>query len=130
MKRLSSTAREKLYDSCRIRNAAGTLETYPRCNIPGCGGFVTPGQRWVESHYPVMKANGGKATGVAHHRCNFRFFCEVEAPTLARAKRARQRHIGATVSSRPLPGGRDDRFKKKMDGTVVQRFPSDARIER
>ena len=63
MPRLSSRAREKLYDSCRQIDAAGVREDYPRCNIPGCGIFVVPGQKWVESHYPVMKTNGGKITG-------------------------------------------------------------------
>lgn len=117
----SSRARENLWLSCRIRNSAGAVERWPRCNIPGCGGFVKPGQRWVESHYPVMKANGGEVTGVAHFRCNFNYWCQVEAPANARADRARQRHIGAFVAKRKFPGGRDDRFRKKMDGTVVER---------
>jgi hypothetical protein len=122
MRSRSSTAREKLYDASRVRNAAGALEEYPRCNIPGCGAFVLPGQRWVESHYPVMKTNGGTVTGVAHQRCNFLFWCEVEAPQLARMKKARRRHIGARVPrGRPLPGGRDDPRKRTIAGPVVER---------
>ncbi len=120
-RRLSSTARERLWNSCRAVDAKGTLEDYPRCNIPGCGAFVTPGQRWAESHYPVMKTNGGTITGVAHARCNFLFWCDVEAPILARAKRARRRHIGAHVSQHPLPGGRGDPRKRTMAGRVVDR---------
>lgn len=122
MGQFSSRARENLWNSCRIRNASDALEAWPRCNIPGCGGFVKPGQRWVESHYPVMKTNGGAVTGIAHFRCNFVYWCEVEAPANARADRARQRHIGAFVPRKKLPGGRDDRLKKKMDGSVVERF--------
>lgn len=118
----SSRAREKLYDRCRIRDAAGKLEDHPRCNIPGCGMLVTPGQRWVESHYPVMKANGGEITGIAHHRCNFLFWCEIEAPALARAKRARQRHIGARMARmRPMPGSRATAWRRRMNGTVERR---------
>lgn len=118
----SSTSREKLYDASRVRNIAGVLEEYPRCNIPGCGAFVTPSQRWVESHHPVMKTNGGKATGIAHYKCNFAFWCEVEAPQIARMKKARRRHIGARVArTRPLPGGRDDPRKRTLDGRLIER---------
>lgn len=120
-RRLSSTAREKLWDRCRVLDDAGKREDYPRCNIPGCGLFVTAGQKWVESHYPVMKTNGGKVTGIAHHRCNFLYWCDVEAPTLARSKKARRRHIGARVADYPLPGGRDDPRKRKIGGGVVNR---------
>lgn len=118
---LSSTAREQLYDRCR-----GEHE-FPICNIPGCGRFVRPGERWVESHYPVPHANGGTETGVAHERCNHLFASEVEVPAMAHADRVRRKHIGAHVSSFPLPGGRNSHLKRKVGGGVV---PRQARVQK
>lgn len=115
-KRLSTTARVALYESCIAEN-----ESWPRCNIPGCGAFVTPGQLWVVSHYPKPHAWNGEATGIAHSRCNADWWARSEAPMMARANRVRAKHIGAFVADTPLPGGRDDRLKKTMRGPTVLR---------
>lgn len=114
-RKLSSRDREKLYDRCRGPNP------YPICNIPGCGRYVMPGQKWVESHYPIPFALGGDETGVAHDLCNRLFASRHEVPVIAKAKRGRQKFIGAWVSSRPMPGGRDDNISKGMDGRVRPR---------
>ena len=42
-------------------------------------------------------------------------------PTIAKAKRIEMRHVGAKRSRSPLPGGRGDKLKKRLDGTVVRR---------
>jgi hypothetical protein len=120
-KHLSNRAREALWCDSRCHDASGKLEEFPRCNIPGCGGFVTPGQKWVESHYPIPAAHGGEATGVAHHRCNFLYWREVEAPMMAHVTRERQKHIGAYRARHPMPGGRGDPRKRTMAGKVVDR---------
>jgi hypothetical protein len=45
-------------------------------------------------------------------------------PKIAKVKRIRQRHLGANLKSKnPLPAGRNSKWKKKMDGTVVRREP-------
>ena len=45
-----------------------------------------------------------------------------DIPAIRKADRAQARHIGAKTRSRsPLPGGRDSKFKRKLDGTVVPR---------
>jgi hypothetical protein len=36
-------------------------------------------------------------------------------------KRKHHAHIGAKRSKSPLPGGRNSKWKRKMDGTVVRR---------
>lgn len=114
-RKLSSSQREALYDRCR------GADEFPTCNIPGCGLPVKPGERWVESHYPVPHALGGTETGVAHEDCN-KFFAEhVEVPAIAKAKRIRRKHIGAHVARCPLPGGRDDTRKRKIGGGVEPR---------
>lgn len=42
-------------------------------------------------------------------------------PTIAKAKRIEMRHLGAKRSRNPLPGGRNDKLKKKITGQVVLR---------
>lgn len=45
-----------------------------------------------------------------------------DVPAIAKAKRREARHIGAKARTRsPLPGGRDSKWKKRLDGTVVPR---------
>lgn len=112
---LSSTDREKLYDRCRGENE------FPLCNIPFCGRPVRVGERWVESHFPVPFALGGTETGVAHERCNKLYAEKVEVPVIAKAKRGRQKFIGAYRTRYPMPGGRDDTVKRTMSGRVVPR---------
>jgi hypothetical protein len=41
----------------------------------------------------------------------------------ARAKRQKIRHIGAAISSRPLPFGRQSPLKRKLNGEIVTRSP-------
>lgn len=118
-RRLSSTARESLWD-CECAKASATDRgDFPICNI--CELPVLPSDRWHESHYPVPAALDGQITGVAHAACNLRHAAQVDVPMIARVKRMRRRAIGAHVSRRPLPGGRDDPRKKTLDGRVVDR---------
>lgn len=114
-RKLSSSDREKLYDLCRGN------DEFPACNIPGCGGLITIGQAWVESHFPVPHALGGTEVGVAHERCNKFYAEQIEVPAIAKAKRGNRKHIGAHVSRTPLPGGRHDTRKRKIGGGVVER---------
>ena len=114
-RRLSTTAREALYDRCR-----GAAE-FPTCNI--CGQLVLVGDAWDESHEPEGPpfCFGGTETGVAHRTCNRRHGAEVVRPLDAKATRSRQKHIGAFQTRHKLPGGRMDWRKRKMDGSVVTR---------
>lgn len=117
-RRLSSSAREALYDRCRGDNE------FPTCNI--CG-LPVDGTReaWHESHDPdgSPHALGGTETGVAHADCNLRHGAEVVTPLVAKVKRVRQKHIGAHVSRFPMPGSRNSRFKKKIGGGAEVRQP-------
>lgn len=45
-----------------------------------------------------------------------------DIPAIAKAKRMKCKHIGAK-SSRPFPGGRKSKFKRKVSGEVVLREP-------
>lgn len=120
-RRLNSKGRADLYEREAEKARHAGLGEHPRCNIPFCGQPVRPGERWAESHYPKPHAWNGRITGVAHFRCNFDYWCQVEAPMMAKAERVRRRFIGAQVSATPLPGGRDDRLKRTMRGKTVLR---------
>jgi hypothetical protein len=114
MQRRSTREREKLYD--RFRGDAA----FPRCNI--CNMDIMPGQRWHVSHDTLLpRALGGEVTGLAHDRCILDHARNIDVPLIAKAKRIRQRHIGAWRSSNPLPGGRDSPFKLTMDRRIVDR---------
>jgi hypothetical protein len=115
---LTNRQREELWDSeCAKATAQGRGE-HPICNL--CNEPVTvPGDRWHESHNPYLpRAIGGSSDGIAHERCNLHHGHKIATPQVAKAKRVRQKFIGAFRSSRPLPGGRDDPRKKTMDGLV------------
>jgi hypothetical protein len=93
------------------------------CHI--CDQPIVPGQRWQVSHV-VPLALGGKDVdsnrAPAHKRPCHEWQTRVtDLPAIARAKRARARHIGAHVPRRRLPFGRDDRLKRRIDGQIVFR---------
>ncbi len=112
-RRLSSTAREELYDRCR-----GDKD-HPDCNL--CGEPVLIGDAWDDSHVGAPHALGGNETGVAHRSCNRRDGAEVVTPMVAKAKRGRQKFIGAHQTRYPMRGGRDDKISRGMDGRVKPR---------
>lgn len=115
-KRLSTTEREQLYDAARPHPEAYPI--CPRCRLP-----VFSTDRWHAGHELSPHLGGRNAADqVEHARCNLRFAAEVEIPAIAHLERVRQRFIGAFRSRVPLPGGRDDRLRKKIDGTVVRRL--------
>jgi hypothetical protein len=116
-KRLSSSERERLYEAARP--TSGACPICPRCRLP-----VFPTDRW-HAGQELSPLLGGRnvADQVEHARCNLKFAAEVEVPRIAHNKRVRQRFIGAFQSRTPLPGGRDDRLRKKIDGTVEERRP-------
>jgi hypothetical protein len=89
-----------------------------------CSLKVVPGEDWDVSHDIPLEA-GGKDDEtnwfVAHRKCHRVHTSTVDMPLIAKVKRVHQRHIGAKQSKSPLPGGRNSKWKKRMDGTVVKR---------
>jgi len=90
-----------------------------------CNMKVVPGQEWDVSHDIPLEAGGKDDDSnwlVAHRKCHRTHTAKVDAPMIAKVKRIHQKHIGAKRMSRsPLPGGRNSKWKRKMDGTVVSR---------
>lgn len=112
--------REALYaDECHKALAAGRGE-HPICRL--CDLPITPGSPWDinhEAHKP--KWLGGAVDGISHKRCNRLHNNQVDTPLFAKNERTRRKHLDLSRSATPLPGGRDDRIKKKMNGDVVVR---------
>lgn len=121
MTRLSSRDREKLYDAeaAKARGAGrGNLPICNICSLPIDG----VRQAWDVSHDPTLpKWLGGDAVALAHRRCNRLWNNRHDTPLYFKVKRIRQHHIGAKVSQRPLPGGRDSPIKIKIGRQVVDR---------
>jgi 5-methylcytosine-specific restriction protein A len=85
---------------------------------------VIPGEEWDVSHEIPLEAGGRDDDSnwlVAHRRCHRTHTATVDAPLIAKVKRIRARHLGAKKSRTPMPLGRNSKWKRKMDGTIVRR---------
>ena len=87
-----------------------------------CGCAVYPG-RFIFEHVRALELGG------ADDPENIRLTCSACATEktrddharAAKAKRVKQRHLGITHSAKPLPCGRNSKWKKKLNGQVVPR---------
>lgn len=82
-----------------------------------------PREPWIIEHLRPL-ALGGPDTdencGPAHAACAV-MKTRRDLGLIAKAKRVKQRHIGARVAKTPMPHGRNAPTKRKLDGTVVPR---------
>lgn len=121
MKRLSSRAREKLYDAECLKSRLSGLGNLPicvHCHLPIDG----TRDRWHEAHDQYRpKFLGGKVVGIAHAECNMQHNNEHDTPLFAKINRVRQKFIGAYRPRSIIPGSRDHWMKKKMNGVVEKR---------
>ena len=91
------------------------------CHI--CGGKINVGEAWeVEHRIPfAMGGADDESNWVPTHVKCHRVKTTEDVGNIAKAKRREARHIGVRVSKSPLPFGRQSKYKRKMDGSVVLR---------
>ena len=92
------------------------------CDI--CQGCIQVGERWEVSHRIPLALGGKDESGnmyPAHAKCHRAHTSDVDVPAIAQAKRREAQHLGARQSRNPLPGGRNSKWRKKLDGSVVPR---------
>jgi len=78
--------------------------------------------RWIDEHIIPLALGGSNDLanrGPAHEACA-RDKTKDDLRSIAKAKRAKQRHLGIRKPSR-MPGSRNSPFKLKLDGTVIDR---------
>jgi 5-methylcytosine-specific restriction endonuclease McrA len=80
-------------------------------------------ERWIIEHIRALELGGQDEPdnmGPAHATC-------AQAKTrddhqrAAKAKRQKIRHLGADKNKRPFPCGKQSRWKRKIDGSIVPR---------
>lgn len=92
-----------------------------RCHI--CGLIIKPGALWQLDHVRPLALHGadeGSNLEPAHVKCHA-IKTKADVASIAKSKRMKAKHIGIKKRSAPFPGGRQSKWKKRMDGTVVLR---------
>jgi 5-methylcytosine-specific restriction endonuclease McrA len=98
------------------------VAAYGRCQ--GCGWTLTPGTRWEVDHVIPLALGGRDALDnmqVLCVPCHSGKTRRHDVPAIAKAARLRARHVGAVRARRPMPGGKASRWKRTVDGRVVER---------
>ena len=90
-----------------------------------CGAPIKPPHdKWALDHI-IPLAGGGEDTDDNLHPVHVRCHAEKtldDVKRIAKGKRVRAKHIGtASPTSRPMPGSRRSRWKRKFNGEVVLR---------
>lgn len=91
------------------------------CHI--CGGKITVGEAWHVEHVVPLALGGDDEEAnwrPAHSKCH-KGKTKTDVTAVAKAKRREASHHGIRTTRAPLPFGRQSKWKKKMDGTVVKR---------
>lgn len=80
-------------------------------------------ERWIIEHIRALELGGADDPdnmGPAHASCAAAKTSD-DHHRAAKAKRQKIQHLGAAKIKRPLPCGRQSRWKKRIDGTIVPR---------
>jgi 5-methylcytosine-specific restriction endonuclease McrA len=90
----------------------------------GCTAPLLPGRFQYDHRLPVAMGGASSLDNCVClcSACHGSKTAERDIPTIAKSNRVRNKHIGAATKTRhPLPGGRQSKWKKRIDGTVVPR---------
>lgn len=90
-----------------------------------CGGKIHVGERWIDEHVNPLSRTGTNDwdnRGIAHEKCA-RSKTSQEASERSKIRSVATKHFGAGKKRKgaPMPGSKDSKWRKKMDGTVVRR---------
>ncbi|KLK90061.1 hypothetical protein AA309_27970 [Microvirga vignae] len=116
---VGTTARQRLTPCRRLQVWEKTNGTCVLCDRKIDGGR----ERWIAEHIRALELGGADAVenmGPAHEACALDK-TRADHRLAAKAKRQKIRHIGAEGSPRPLPFGRNSRWKRKLSGQIVRR---------
>lgn len=90
-----------------------------------CKGRITEREAWDVSHEIPLELGGADDdtnAKPAHRKCHRAWTAAKDIPAIAKAKRNEARHKGWKAPSRnPLPCGRNSKWRKRLDGSVVPR---------
>ena len=93
-----------------------------RCQC-GCNRKIATGEAWQCDHI-IALTNGGEHRErnlqpllVEHHKTKTR----ADVAVKRKITQVRYRHYGRSRSQRPMPGGRDSPWKRKIGGKIVPR---------
>lgn len=114
-----------------VRRSGGICECHllakagiPGFRLDGCGLSIGVGNTWFE--HVICDGIGGDPTldncAVLTKTCGRLKSRRYDIPIVAKVKRQQNLRFGIrSRSSAPLPGGREDYLKKKLNGEVVRR---------
>ncbi len=105
-----------------MRRAAIFRDNGGRCHL--CERLIRVGELWDVSHDRPL-ALGGEDAGdnlkVAHRDCHATQ-TKVDIASITKSKRVAAKHVGAFAGSkRPFPGGKKDKWRKRINGRVELR---------
>ena len=91
-----------------------------------CSTRINAGDLWIDEHIIPLGLGGTNEfdnRGPAHKACaDAKTHGEAgDIATIAKAKRAKMKHLGISESRTPMPFGKKSPWKKKFDGTIVRR---------
>lgn len=106
---------------CHLLARAGI----PGYSVQGCGRPVGIGNTWYEHINPdaICGRNDLENCAVLTKTCGRNKSATYDIPTIAHCNRVQDHARGIrTPGYHRLPGGRDDKIKKKINGRVVERY--------
>jgi 5-methylcytosine-specific restriction protein A len=92
-----------------------------RCHL--CGRRIQAGELWEVEHIRAIGLLGEDAESnmaPAHKACHAPKTAD-DVARISKAKRVKSKHVDRRQSRTPMPGSRQSKWKKKMNGEVVLR---------
>jgi 5-methylcytosine-specific restriction protein A len=88
-----------------------------RCQLP----IDTLKEEWHVGHVGKAHAFGGEVVAPEHKSCNMRDCYETVIPAVAKSNRVWSRRNEKRVSRNPVPGSKNSKYKKCLNGDVIER---------